>query len=79
MVAYCSDRYTENRDKQFCIESNQGTTAVVVIVMFAGYLLPDVCIRSMAEIHVWSRLLQHTLRSKYEFWSVLQTTVQRRL
>ena len=20
-VAYCSDRYTENRDKQFCIES----------------------------------------------------------
>ena len=22
MVAYCSDRYTENRDKQFCIESS---------------------------------------------------------
>ena len=21
MVAYCSDRYAENRDKQFCIES----------------------------------------------------------
>ena len=21
MVAYCSDLYTENRDKQFCIES----------------------------------------------------------
>ena len=30
MVAYCSDRYAENRNKQFCIESQPALEAGVL-------------------------------------------------
>ena len=41
-VAYCSDRYTENRDKQFCTESLPSLEASGV---FSGVLL---------HFHAWT-------------------------
>ena len=41
-VAYCSDRYTENRDKQFCTESLPSLEADGV---FSGVLL---------HFHAWT-------------------------
>ena len=59
MVTYCSDRYTENRDKQFCIKSKPSLEASgvpgAVLLHLHYYLLILIERRLRYMVHLSTR------------------------